>query len=186
MCRRRNWRWLENIGLWDGDVGQHWVSSKHRITCQSMHSWKWVTIHAVYGGDGACWVIQKCCNMNCVYLCLFLCLLPSHTEPIYMVVEYMCHGDLLGFLRASRGIHNMYSISPGTRYHPPTLNLCSRDIVNFATKIANGMRYLADRKVCRQTSCLNWKKFTCIVDIIITWVWLCLLMHSDCTSCTLC
>ena len=64
-----------------------------------------------------------------------------------MVMEYMCHGDLLGFLRASRGIPNMFSISPGARYQPPPLGLCSRDIINFAIKIANGMRYLADRKV---------------------------------------
>lgn len=66
---------------------------------------------------------------------------------MYIVTEYMCHGDLLGFLRASRGHHGMYHVSPGTRYQPPTLNLCSRDLLNVATKIANGMRYLADRKV---------------------------------------
>ena len=65
-----------------------------------------------------------------------------------MVMEYMCHGDLLGFLRASRGHYGLYHISPGTRYQPPTLNLCSRDLLNIATKIANGMRYLSDRKVC--------------------------------------
>ena len=67
--------------------------------------------------------------------------------PMYIVMEYMCHGDLLGFLRASRGHHGFYHISPGTRYQPPTLNLCSRDLLNVATKIANGMRYLSDRKV---------------------------------------
>lgn len=67
--------------------------------------------------------------------------------PMYVVMEYMCHGDLLGFLRASRGHHGLYNISPGTRYQPPTLNLCSRDLLNVATKIANGMRYLSDRKV---------------------------------------
>lgn len=66
---------------------------------------------------------------------------------MYVVMEYMCHGDLLGFLRASRGHYGVYHVSPGTRYQPPTFNLCSRDLLNFATKIANGMRYLADRKV---------------------------------------
>ena len=75
------------------------------------------------------------------------CFLPVDLDPMYVVMEYMCHGDLLGFLRASRGHHGMYHISPGSRYQPPTLNLCSRDLLNVATKIANGMQYLSDRKV---------------------------------------
>lgn len=74
---------------------------------------------------------------------------------MYVVMEYMCHGDLLGFLRASRGHHGMYHISPGTRYQPPTLNLCSRDLLNVATKIANGMRYLSDRKVTSYCACFH-------------------------------
>ena len=68
-------------------------------------------------------------------------------EPIYMVMEYMCHGDLLGFMRASRGHHGLYTVSPGTRYQPPSLTLSSRDLLNVASKIAKGMRFLADRKV---------------------------------------
>ena len=64
-----------------------------------------------------------------------------------MVMEYMCHGDLLGFLRCSRGHQSMFTISPGIGNHPPCLRLSSRDLINIATKIANGMRYLADRKV---------------------------------------
>lgn len=62
-------------------------------------------------------------------------------------MEYMCHGDLLGFLRCSRGHQSMFTISPGIRNQPPCLNLSSRDIITIATKIANGMRYLTDRKV---------------------------------------
>ena len=64
-----------------------------------------------------------------------------------MVVEYMCHGDLLGFLRGSRGHHGMYTVSPGINNQPPCLNLSSRDLLSVAAKIANGMRFLADRKV---------------------------------------
>ncbi len=71
----------------------------------------------------------------------------THTEPIYVVMEYMCHGDLLGFMRASRGHHGMYTISPGIYNQPPCLTLSSRDLLSIGAKIANGMRYLADRKV---------------------------------------
>ena len=59
----------------------------------------------------------------------------------------MCHGDLLGFLRASRGHHGMYTVLPGKRELLPSLNLTSRDLINIATKIASGMTFLAERKV---------------------------------------
>lgn len=62
-------------------------------------------------------------------------------------MEYMCHGDLLGFLRSVRGHQEMYTVSPGLHYQPPVINLCPRDLLNIGAKIANGMRYLADRKV---------------------------------------
>lgn len=68
-------------------------------------------------------------------------------------MEYMCHGDLLGFLRACRGHHDMYTVSPGNRYQPPSLQLCSQDLLNMATKIASGMRYLADRKIVHRALC---------------------------------
>ena len=65
-----------------------------------------------------------------------------------MVMEYMCHGDLLGFLRASRGHYGMHTVSPGFRnYQPPNLQLSSRDLLGIAAKVTNGMRFLTDRKV---------------------------------------
>ena len=66
-----------------------------------------------------------------------------------MIMEYMSHGDLLGFLRASRGHYGMYTVNPGIRNHqPPNLQLSSRDLLSIGAKVANGMRFLADRKVC--------------------------------------
>ncbi|XP_064383190.1 fibroblast growth factor receptor 3-like [Halichondria panicea] len=52
-------------------------------------------------------------------------------KPMYMVMEYMCHGDLLGFLRTSRGHSGRYTCA----------------------KIANGMRYLTDRKLVHRALC---------------------------------
>ena len=70
-----------------------------------------------------------------------------------MVMEYMCHGDLLGFLRASRGHYSMFTVSPGIRnQQPPCLQLSSRDLLSIGSKVANGMRFLADRKVCECVS----------------------------------
>lgn len=68
-----------------------------------------------------------------------------------MVLEYMCHGDLLGFLRASRGHHGLYTVFPGKREQLPSLNLTSRDIINIATKISSGMMFLETKKVLTTT-----------------------------------
>lgn len=86
-----------------------------------------------------------------------------------MVIEYMCHGDLLGFLRACRGHNGMYAVSPGSGYQSPSKHLfTSRDILNMATKIANGMRYLADRKVnCKAVHEFLSKLRVIIYDIIV-------------------
>jgi serine/threonine protein kinase len=78
----------------------------------------------------------------------------SVEHPMYMVMEYMCHGDLLGFLRASRGHYGMHTVSPGFRnYQPPNLQLSSRDLLGIAAKVTNGMRFLTDRKVVHRALC---------------------------------
>jgi hypothetical protein len=78
----------------------------------------------------------------------------SVEQPLYIVMEYMMHGDLLGFLRASRGHYGMYTVSPGFRNHqPPNLQLSSRDLLGIAAKVANGMRFLADRKIVHRALC---------------------------------
>jgi serine/threonine protein kinase len=75
-------------------------------------------------------------------------------QPLYMVMEYMSHGDLLGFMRASRGHYSMYTVNPGLRnQQPPNLQLSSRDLLSISAKVASGMRFLADRKVVHRALC---------------------------------
>ena len=76
-------------------------------------------------------------------------------SPICMVLEYMCHGDLLGFLRASRGHHGLYTVFPGKREQLPSLNLTSRDIINIATKISSGMMFLEKKKAVHGSLCAS-------------------------------
>ena len=75
--------------------------------------------------------------------------LTSQTPSTCQNVPGSPSGDLLGFLRASRGHYGMYTVNPGIRNHqPPNLQLSSRDLLSIGAKVANGMRFLADRKVC--------------------------------------
>lgn len=67
--------------------------------------------------------------------------------PVYMVTEYMCHGDLLGFLRSTRKHTDMYTVFPGTKNLPTHLKLTSRDLLHIITQIVNGMIFLSEKKV---------------------------------------
>ena len=70
------------------------------------------------------------------------CLFTVH--PI-MILEYMAYGDLLGYLRKSRGIHDQYHRGEGEAFE-----LQPYDLVLFAKHIATGMVYLGSRGVCEQ------------------------------------
>ena len=63
-------------------------------------------------------------------------------HPI-MIMEYMAYGDLLGYLRKSRGIHDQYHYGEGEAFQ-----LQPYDLVLFAKQIATGMVYLGSRGVC--------------------------------------
>ena len=67
-----------------------------------------------------------------------------------MIMEYMCHGDLLGFLRATRGHSDMYTLFPGTKNLPTSLKLKSRDLLRIISQIADGMNYLSGLKVTKR------------------------------------
>ena len=64
-----------------------------------------------------------------------------------MVMEYLACGDLLGYLRKSRGIHDKYHLGKGS---VPELEIY--DLVLFAKQIAAGMVFLGSRGVSKHLS----------------------------------
>ena len=62
-------------------------------------------------------------------------------HPI-MVMEYLVCGDLLGYLRKSRGIHDKYHLGQGS-----VSELQIYDLVLFSKQIAAGMVFLGSRGV---------------------------------------
>ena len=56
----------------------------------------------------------------------------------------MPYGDLLGYLRKSRGLNDTYFNNPDRK---PETNLTSQQLMRFAWQIADGMAYLSSRKV---------------------------------------
>ena len=57
--------------------------------------------------------------------------------------EYLPYGDLLGYLRKSRGHEDKYN----TGEKRPNSRLTEKDLVSFAWMIADGMNYLSTMKV---------------------------------------
>ena len=55
----------------------------------------------------------------------------------------MPYGDLLGYLRKSRGYCDIYNSGE----KKPTSRLSAMDLLSFAWMIADGMSYLADMRV---------------------------------------
>ena len=61
-----------------------------------------------------------------------------------VVVEYAQYGDLLGYLRKSRGMQDNYYSDPSVK---PQTSLISRQLLKFAWEISDGMEYLSVKKV---------------------------------------
>ena len=59
-----------------------------------------------------------------------------------MVMEYLACGDLLGYLRKSRGVHDKYHLGQGS-----VSKLEIYDLVLFSKQIAAGMVYLGSHGV---------------------------------------
>ena len=66
------------------------------------------------------------------------------SEPLLVLIEYVPYGDLLGFLRKSRGLNDTYYKDP---YIKPQTNLTSQQLMKFAWQIADGMSFLSSKQV---------------------------------------
>ena len=72
----------------------------------------------------------------------FACLM--FAEPLLVLIEYVPFGDLLGYLRKSRGLNDTYYKDPDIK---PQTNLTSEQLMKFAWQIADGMSYLSSKFV---------------------------------------
>ncbi|XP_015779885.1 PREDICTED: fibroblast growth factor receptor homolog 1-like [Acropora digitifera] len=68
----------------------------------------------------------------------------TESEPLLVLIEYVPYGDLLGYLRKSRGLNDTYYKDPDIK---PQTSLTSQQLMRFAWQIADGMSYLSLRKV---------------------------------------
>ena len=79
-----------------------------------------------------------------------------------IILEYLSYGDLLGYLRKSRGHEDSYN----TGEKRPNSRLTEKDLLSFAWMIADGMNYLATMRVRHGPSSLNDEVE--LVDTVIT------------------
>ena len=65
-------------------------------------------------------------------------------DPLLVLIEYVPYGDLLGYLRKSRGLNDTYFKDPDVK---PQTTLTAEQLMRFAWQVADGMLYLSSRKV---------------------------------------
>ncbi|XP_068733590.1 tyrosine-protein kinase receptor Tie-1-like isoform X3 [Montipora capricornis] len=66
------------------------------------------------------------------------------SDPIMVLIEYVPCGDLLGYLRKSRGLNDTYYKNPDEK---PETNLTAEQLMKFAWQVADGMCYLTSKKI---------------------------------------
>ena len=74
--------------------------------------------------------------------CLLISLFKRHLDSPMVITEYVPYGDLLGYLRKSQGLNDIYYRN--TKKLTP---LKADKLLRFAWQIANGMEYLSSKKV---------------------------------------
>jgi len=70
---------------------------------------------------------------------------PCVIDPLLVLIEYVPFGDLLGYLRKSRGLNDTYFNDPDVK---PQTSLTADQLMKFAWQVADGMCYLSSKKVC--------------------------------------
>ena len=80
---------------------------------------------------------------NLEFLSVIVILYALFLEPLLVLIEYVPYGDLLGYLRKSRGLNDTYYEDPDVK---PKSNLTSQQLMKFSWQIADGMSYLSLRK----------------------------------------
>ena len=73
-----------------------------------------------------------------------------------MLIEYVPFGDLLGYLRKSRGLNDTYYKDPDIK---PKTSLTSQQLMKFAWQVADGMSYLSSKRV---RNVLSYWTFVCL------------------------
>ncbi|KAL9964713.1 hypothetical protein ACROYT_G028392 [Oculina patagonica] len=68
----------------------------------------------------------------------------TETDPLLVLIEYIPYGDLLGYLRKSRGLNDTYFKDPDVK---PQTNLTSQQLMRFCQQIADGMSHLCSSKI---------------------------------------
>nr|XP_058965164.1 tyrosine kinase receptor Cad96Ca-like [Pocillopora verrucosa] len=68
----------------------------------------------------------------------------TESEQLLVLIEYVPFGDLLGYLRKSRGLKDTYFQDPDVK---PQTNLTSQQLMKFAWQIADGMSYLSSKSI---------------------------------------
>ncbi|CAH3163782.1 unnamed protein product [Pocillopora meandrina] len=68
----------------------------------------------------------------------------TESEELLVLIEYVPFGDLLGYLRKSRGLKDTYYKDPDIK---PQTNLTSQQLMRFSWQIADGMSYLSAKSI---------------------------------------
>ena len=104
--------------------------------------------------------------------CIFFCalhviavLFSFVLDPLLVLIEYVPYGDLLGYLRKSRGLNDTYFNNPDRK---PETNLTSKQLMKFAWQIADGMTYLSSRKVNDYNNCNSITRGIFEVEYVLT------------------
>ena len=124
--------------------------------------------------------LKKWVDCRLLFLIMLSCTY-TVVHPV-MIMEYLVYGDLLGYLRKSRGIHDKYHLGHGS---VPEREIY--DLVLFAKQIAAGMVFLGSRGVSKhltkiklQQNSTGWVHiWTDATSLTAWWLQCSMLMYCD-------